>query len=93
MRAGVSNAVALHFVMLYGLTFGMTSTLFGLQHYPAAVALTLLMGAIAVLFVADTATPTSSKLSRAIGAIIGIGWSALIGLLVSNSWRAGVVLR
>jgi hypothetical protein len=87
-RWGFRIGVALHLVILYVLTFGMSSTLFGLWHYIVAVALTLLMGVIVVFFVADMAMPNASRLSKAVDAVIGIGWSALVGFLVSNSWHA-----
>jgi hypothetical protein len=84
---GFRTAVVLHFGILYVLTFGMKSTLLGFWHYIAAVGLSLLMAAIVALFVADMASPNSPRLSRAIDAIIGIGWSAVVGFLISNSWH------
>lgn len=68
----------------------MTHTLFGFRHYVIAVVLTLVMALVVVLFVADMATVGTARLAKAIDAIIGIGWAALVGFLVSNSWHAAV---
>lgn len=86
---GFRAGVALHVIALYVMMFAMRSALSGAWHLVAAVALTLLISLIAFLFIADM-TGSQSNLSKAIDAFVGLGWSALVGFLISNSWRAGL---
>jgi len=89
---GFRVAVAIHLTCLYVLIFGLKSTLFGGSHYFAAAILTLLMGIIVVLFVADllTADWQSRKLPSLVDGILGVAWIAIVGFLISNSLRVGI---
>ncbi len=88
----VRTAVGVHFACLYVLTFGLTYTLAGLNHYVAAVALTILMAAIVVLFVVDIMTRRDEKRSHSklIDTVIGSAWVVVVGFLLLNNVRSGL---
>ena len=86
------TAVAVHFACLFVLFFVMRWTLVGAPHYVVAVILTVLMGVIAVLFVADMVTRGDESRGRAklLDGIVGCIWFAVVGFLLMNSLRAGM---
>ncbi len=85
------SAIGAHFASLYVLIFGLKNTLFSAQHYAVAVALTILMAIIGVLFVVDMATRTDAGRGRSklIDGVLGLIWLAVVVFLSVNSIRAG----
>ena len=67
----------------------------GFRHHVVAVALTILMGVIAVLFMADMVTEKAEgrEQAKVIDVILACTWFALVGYLVITSLRAGEITR
>jgi uncharacterized membrane protein len=88
---GFRAAVGAHFACLCVLFFVLRNTLAGAQHYAVAVALSILIVAIVILFAADMMTRTNETRhkSKFVDGVIGLIWLATVGLLLMNSLRAG----
>jgi uncharacterized membrane protein len=92
---GFRSAVALHFASLFVLIFMLEDTLVGFRHHVVAVALSILMAVVAVLFMADMVTQKAEgrEQAKVIDVILACTWFALVGYLVINSLRAGEIMR
>jgi uncharacterized SAM-binding protein YcdF (DUF218 family) len=85
-------AVGVHLGCPYVLIFVLPYTFIGLQHLVVAIVLTILMVAIAVLFVADMVTRKREGrvYSKLVDAGIGSAWIAVVGFLLLNNLRSGI---